>query len=409
FRDRNSTMRFLFTCYASLPKDGIPDKSPNSFAGNDLWLYYYSNFPSYDLANQNKNEPILNYWDGSRDNKNIYVYSLWEGIRNCNIFIDKIIEVPDIQDWEKKNWIAEAKFLKAYYHFYLLRLYGPIPIMDKSLPVTANTEDVRVKRESVEKVFDYIVKLLDEAALDLPEKVMNENEELGRLVKPVALAMKAKVLVYSASPFYNGNTDYANFLNKDGAQMFEQAYSEKKWQKAMNAAKEAIELCHSLGYSLYEFERTPSTKDIDDRTVTKLSLRNAFTEKWNREIIWSQVNSGSYASGIQTNSVVPFLGEHVTSPAIPSVLVTYNMAELFYSKNGVPINEDVEYEYNNRLQVRTVSKEYKLDLEPKYQTAYFNFDREPRYYATLGFDGGAWYGQGRFDDKQPYYVHAKSK
>ena len=83
------------------------------------------------------------------------------------------------------------------------------------------------------------------------------------------------------------------------------------------------------------------------------------------------------------------------------------MAELFYTKNGVPINEDKTWPYNNRYGLGIGRPEEKIDMKPGYTSVELNFDREERYYASLGFDGGAWYGQGRYDENNMWYVEAK--
>src|SRR3546814_18733723 len=84
---------------------------------------------------------------------------LFKGIRDCNIFMENIDKVPDMDDMEKDRWKAEAKFLKAYYHFWLLRLYGPIPVIRENIPISAGPEDVKVVREPVDAVVDYIVQI----------------------------------------------------------------------------------------------------------------------------------------------------------------------------------------------------------------------------------------------------------
>jgi hypothetical protein len=71
--------------------------------------------------------------------------------------LENINEPADLSATEKARWIAEVKFLKAYYHYYLFRLYGPIPIVDVNLPVEASPAEVRVKRASVNDVVNYIV------------------------------------------------------------------------------------------------------------------------------------------------------------------------------------------------------------------------------------------------------------
>ena len=47
---------------------------------------------------------------------------------------------------EKDRWAAEVRFLKVYYHYWLIRMYGPIPIMDRNIPVNASEDEVKVLR-----------------------------------------------------------------------------------------------------------------------------------------------------------------------------------------------------------------------------------------------------------------------
>ncbi|WP_250690537.1 RagB/SusD family nutrient uptake outer membrane protein, partial [Parabacteroides sp. ASF519] len=117
---------------------------------------------------QKVNDPYMNFWSGAKSGDSFVIPALWDGIRDCNIFLENVDKVTDLPSYERDRWIAEVKFLKAYYHFYLFRMYGPIPIMDVNLPVSATPEEVKVYREPVDNVVDYIVNLLDEAAAGLP-------------------------------------------------------------------------------------------------------------------------------------------------------------------------------------------------------------------------------------------------
>src|SRR5690606_27754182 len=121
--------------------------------------------------------------------------ALFRAIRHCNIMLENIDKPNDLTLEEKIRWVAEAKFLKAYYHFYLLRMYGPIPITDVNLPINSTEAEVQVKREPVDRVVDYIVHLLDEAAPDLPVVITNQAMELGRITRIIALTVKADVLM----------------------------------------------------------------------------------------------------------------------------------------------------------------------------------------------------------------------
>src|SRR3546814_20852380 len=85
-----------------------------------------------------------------------------------------------MEDPEKKLCIAEVKFLKAYYQWFLFRMYGPIPIMDKNFPFSSTPEQVQVYREPVDSVVNYIVNLLDTAAMDLPPIIRSEERRVGK-------------------------------------------------------------------------------------------------------------------------------------------------------------------------------------------------------------------------------------
>lgn len=407
FRMRVTAEKYLFTCYSFLPKMGDMYQNPGMFGGDELWLSadktWWSNWV-VALGNQNVNNPVLDYWNGANA-----ATALWMGISQCNIFLENIQKVPDMDDREKAQWAAEVKFLKAYYHFFLLRMYGPIPIIDENLPISASGEEVRISRKPVDEVFDYIVNLIDELSPDLPNAVRDENSELGRITKPIALGMKAKILVYAASPLFNGNADYEGFTNSDGTPLFNTVYSAQKWEKAAAACKEAIDLCHSLGYDLFDFEGSQQTRNISEETRLHLNARGTLTERWNPEIIWA--NTGSTTRELQVWAAPRVLEASHIGNQEPngSIGVTLKVVNLFYSKNGVPIDEDTEFGYAERFALRTSTVEDKYRVKEGYTTSRLNFDRESRFYGTLGFDGGVWYGQGRFDDEDPYYLQIKKE
>ena len=98
--------------------------------------------------------------------------------------------------------LLKSNFLKAYYHYYLFRQYGPIPLVEQNIEVSSGPDAVKVYREPVDEVVQYISDLLDETVADLPDKIENETDELGRITQPAALALKAKVWLLAASPLF---------------------------------------------------------------------------------------------------------------------------------------------------------------------------------------------------------------
>src|SRR5690606_3916915 len=236
FRMRSTAIGYLHTCYSYLPDLGSRLNNPGFFGADEFWLpeVFHDNYLNWQLAKggQNISNPIMPYWGGASN-----ASDLWEAISQCNIFLEHIHTVPDMDENEKLQWAAEVKFLKAYYHFFLLRAYGPIPIMKENLPISASGEEVRVSRQPVDDVFNYIIELIEEAEVDLVDELFNESTEYGRITKPIALGMKAKILTYAASPLFNGNTDYATFVDKQGAHFFNQTYDPSKWEVAATALK----------------------------------------------------------------------------------------------------------------------------------------------------------------------------
>ncbi len=401
FTLRTQAQKYLFTCFSYMPVEGDLADDPGILGGDELWdIATKGSYFNIAKGLQNKTAPVGDRWQ-----------QMYRALRDCNIFLENIGRVPDMDEAEKNKWIAEVKFLKAYYHFYLVRMYGPIPMVKVNLPIDASVEEVKVKRDPVDSCFNYIVTLLNEATNNLPLTVINPASESGRITQPVALALKAKVLVTAASPLFNGNTDQATLKNTDGVQLFNQLYSKVKWDSAAIACKKALEVSRAAGNALYEYVPPLAQSNLSATLKTQMSIRNSFADKWNSEIIWANTQTIAATTALQK------LAATWWDPAFQDGTVVkgefsppLKIAEMFYSKNGVPINEDKTYNYAGRFGIRVATASDKLLIKEGYTTANLNFDREARFYANLGFDGGIYYGQGKYDDTQDlFYLQAKYK
>jgi len=232
--------------------------------------------------------------------------------------------------------------------------------------------------------------------------------------------MKAKVLLMAASPLFNGNTELANFVGNEGEPLFNTTYDENKWTLAAEATLEAINSAEANGKSLYEFPI--SSFSLSDETTTQMNIRQAVCERWNPEIIWA--NPNSQASELQRLCIPPLDQEHNHNDAKKVLAAPLKMARLFYTKNGVPISEDISLDFSDERKLRTAKEEERFNIREGFKTARLNYDREPRFYADLGFDGGIWYKydspsssdegnvwylQGKFGDpagaSHPFYVN----
>jgi starch-binding outer membrane protein, SusD/RagB family len=396
FTLRNEAERYLFTCYSYMPLNGDGWYNIGMMSGDEIWLsqtekQYWN--PAFRIAQgqQNKSVPLLDAWTGSqlgavnsRGDKRLFT-----GIRDCNVFLENMNDmskVPDISDSERSRWIGEAEFLKAYYHYYLLRMYGPIPIIDKNTPIDGDNE--YAQRMPFDDCVNYISSLLDSAAQKLPPYIANETQEMGRVTQPIVLSIKAKLWLLAASPLFNGNSDYANFADKEGTPLFSQAFDITKWEKARDAAKAAIDAAESAGHQLFVYKNDPF--GLNDTTKVQLSIRQAVTEPWNREHVWANSNSYFWNQNMCQILLTRSLArDRLNTPGIWGAPL--KIAKMFYTSNGVPIDEDKTLDFNNYEQLRTSTKRERFNIEPGYTTARLNFDREPRFYADLGFDGGVWY------------------
>lgn len=415
FNNRTNAEKYLATCYSYIPLYGAQRDNPGLTSGNDIWFYTmedasFNNKWSFGIANglQNTSDPLNNYWDGGNGGKQLY-----RAIRDCNIFIENVSDrtkVADLDETERRRWIAEIKVMKAFYHYYLFQLYGPIPIVDVNLPISAPEEEVRVKRDKIETVANYIVGLIDEAVTDLPLKIYNEATEMGRITQPAALAIKAKTLLLAASPLFNGNTDYANFKDKDGEPFFPQTYDANKWKTASDACKEALDVALQAGHDLYDFKEE-TLENLPENLMYSMNVRQAVTERFNKELVWGCGKSYTYDLQCMCQPRILLFHGEKQNTCKGAYSPTLDIAEMFYSNNGVPIEEDKEWatsnNYNNRYEIAVATAADKYFIKEGYQTVKLHFNREPRFYGTLGFDGSSWYGHGKEHADDLYYLEAK--
>ena len=402
FSLRNTAERFLFTCYDRLPNHGSLANNPALTAGGELWRTPERNLLGgmiISLGLQRASSPVFNEWDGNG----------FDGIRDCNIFLENIGSVPDIDESERKKWIAEVKVIKAYLHFNLMRMYGPIPIIRENLPIDVDLEETKVSRRPVDEVMTYIVSLIDESIPDLPLEIYDLVNEYGRITKPIAATIKADALTYAASPIFNGNTDYMKLKNPDGTQLINPVHSVEKWQLAAMACKEAIELCEQSGLELYDFEKPEPTQaePLSATTITKMSIRNSVAEREdNYEVIWANTGSRFNQSTLTPISWDPEFakgGFPLEGDFAPPIQVM----DLFYSKNGVPIDEDKGYNFPKRYSIQIAGADQAYNVISGYETIQLHIDRELRFYASVAIDGGYWFGQGKKRDDDMWRLDFK--
>lgn len=187
-----------------------------------------------------------------------------------------------VDEAEYKMWKAESRFCRAFYHFQLLRLYGPIPITSSLISMGVDLSDYP-GRTHFDGCVDWIVNELDEAIKDLPDK--RDAAELNRATTVIAKALKARVLLYAASPLWNGDfpAAYRSWQNKVsssnpvtgedyGRELVSREFKPEKWQRALKACSEALEFAEANGYELYD-PKVDDERDQLDADVSPSDIR----------------------------------------------------------------------------------------------------------------------------------------
>ncbi len=353
---------------------------------------------------QSVTNPQLGTWSGTEGAK-----SLYEGLRQCDVFLENIGLVRDMGDQEKREWSAQVTFLKGYYAFLLVKQYGPIVLPTEMITPEATKEQLFLQRSKVEDCFAFILARMDEAIPNLPERSTESN--MGQVDQVSAMAIKARVLFFRASPFFNGNQEYfGDFMDHDGQPFFPLQYDGEKWKQALDAINESIALCERNGLGLYKFEKEPFIYDRAafeanrEHMQTLYDLRMVVCDPWNRELVWGYSNHDYYNQGElahSTNIRLPAgYGDGVINTAAFSwqwMAATYRMTERYYTRNGLPIDEDLSFNTNTMHELtRTpglLDPEYEeLNgiMQPGAETINLYLNREPRFYANLGITGGFW-------------------
>jgi len=178
---------------------------------------------------------------------------VWTVIRQCNILINNVDKVPDLTDAEKKSLIAQAKCLMAARYFDLYSVYGGLPWVGR-VEFSGTEGSYSTPRLTAEATADSIVMLLDEAINSgaLPWKYydgsnistdMDATNNTGRWTKAGAMALKAKTLLFNASPIYNADKPYYDGQSEaiDQHIVWHGNYSPERWQRARKACEDFFE------------------------------------------------------------------------------------------------------------------------------------------------------------------------
>ncbi|SBV97226.1 RagB/SusD family nutrient uptake outer membrane protein [uncultured Dysgonomonas sp.] len=167
----------------------------------------------------------------------------YSGIRKAWTFIENVDRVPDIPQEEKERMKAECKTLIALRYFTLVRTFGGVPLVKR---VLSPEDDLMIGRSSFDECVNYIVSLCEEAELILPDQYPTQWR--GRVTKGAALSVKARTLLYAASPLFNTQNPVLNYGNPEhNKYLCYMNYDVTRWEKAYKANLAVIDWATSKG------------------------------------------------------------------------------------------------------------------------------------------------------------------
>ena len=327
--------------------------------------------------------------DGLQMSQNPYGsiwYRMYVVIRNCNIFLENVDHTYNMSEEDRNWWKADVKAVKAYVYFELVRRYGPICLIPQNMPVDLPVKDYQLPRQHVDTCFKEIINLLDESMEYVPKHSQRISNYGHTFSLEAVYALKAKVLLYAASPLFNGNAFYSDFKNKDGELLFNSTYDRNKWLLAAEAADKAAEMCEEGGRAL-----------ISGTTVKKTDLLNKMSDietmTFSRFTNSEYLLEWKYPSTFHQFFLPRLVGDddNFDSQALGCLSPSMKMVEMYYTSNGLPIDADITWSYNNRYKLGSESSPvYEGVIPMNTDVVNLHLRREPRFYASIAGDRMYW-------------------
>jgi hypothetical protein len=376
FKQRQYAERFLFSAYAGLPLElyfsDMGDANPFVLGSDELNMPYPEKYGK--LINRGS-------WNPHNAHGQIWI-NMYEGIRKTNIFLENIDLTPlsnEFTQSDKERWVAEATLLRAYYHFRTLKIYGPIPIVDHK--VELDEDFSLLKRKPLDECIQFILDECDKAIPYLPMRITNTTQ-YGKVTAAFAYALKARLLLYRASPLWNGNSDYINFTDNEGVHLFPREADRNRWKIAADAAKTCIDICEQAGYGLY---RSADNDPIEN-------IKGIYLVRHNRETLLGR--NHQYMDGLVEKCCFPRTnGGWGSFNPTQNLIDAYEMANgeiaiLGYNPDSSPIiNPQSGYREDGYAEADGLDGRWLQGVRNMYVS------RDPRFYASINFNGKLFKGR----------------
>ena len=427
FNSRDYTEQWLANCYNQLLDYNLEIGHKNFTVSNYADdMYYNEGGNGADYRRFKFGEYDFNWYKQSWSQS-------YSGIRQASVMINAMSEGGTFSPQQVAQFKAEARFIRAYLYWLLLRKYGPVPIMpEKGVDYDQSYDKLSYPRNTYDEVVDFISSEMVLAAKDLPLK--QDNRNIARPTRGAALATRAKALLFLASPLANGNSEMSDFVDDQGRALIAQQYNEEKWARAAAAAKDVIDL---NVYKLYTAER--KIKGTESYPVTiippyhPLYSDKNFPEGWANidpfESYRALFNGDLYAS--ENPEMIFTRGENqtdqehgvisLTRHQMPQMAggwnchgLTLKQSDAYDMADGKPFNRaEILQKYANNMFVQSNEVDQFKPLRANVWKEFAN--REPRFYASVAFNGALWTMSSATNDpnnntnKQVFYYRGESE
>lgn len=359
---------------------------------------------------------------GLNDNSKQVWQLCYKGINQAQVFLQYIDGNMQFNDVERADLRGQAYFLVAYYYWHLLRMFGPIPLLKEPVDYLQSYDEISHSRNTYDECVEYINECLLKSARDLP--LRRSLQDLARPTRGAALGLRARVLLYAASPLMNGEAPEAyaaQLIDYDGKRLLPTEKDESKWAKAAAAAKDVMNL---QVYSLHVASRR-STADAVNPLAFPATIEPVYDEKFsnlawpdgwmnidpmesyrqifngelaanqNKELIFSHLQN---CSGDNNLRRLTFNQMPAEAKGRNTNCMTIKQLDAYYMADATNApGKDKELGRNTDDTERLtgymsseVRKNYKYcDIPDDVSLQFAN--REPRFYASVAYSGSIWH------------------
>ena len=371
---------------------------------------------------------------------------VYEPVRKATVVIYNIDKCDDMLMAERADIKGQARFVRGYAHWHLLQRYGPVPLApEEGFDISASYDELSIPRSTLDEIVDYVEEDFLLAALSL-----NQNRTSNTIGKPTpaaALFARARLLLYYASPLYNGNKDLFSLRNQDGTQLIPQEEDRTKWVRAAAALREAYEYAVANNYALHTVTRDPA-KSVDHLLIDDLNPSHpqyaalqtyattdfpngwkdidpyeSYAQVFNGELLPSQNKEVIFCLPNERDGVYTMV-DHSLPRSLDGwncIAVTQKQVDAYAMKDGRSIEDAKATNYFNQSktvgivdvprsdydEIGFTTKTNEYPFTPGIDVSLQYTNREPRFYVSVAFNGTVWdalsSGEERFQNLQTFY------